>query len=256
MNSGKLDLILVNGCKAGRSLAIALAFILAASVDYRENAVSVLALAASALDMGAHAAEPTPWVQLKGEKPALSLDHTTLSAQHMDHFAFEHTNGSRSDWAISGSLALAQPNLVVMVTRRVQTETLRSSVVKDMDKFGELKQFPPRYRPAYYALTTRFGELRGVAFDVNADGIQKNCIGFHTPGASKLFVRGFFCSKDPSQSLAKNVACLVENIRYVSQADEEAVKANLVPADVKECGATALDGKNDSAAGKPAKDVL
>ena len=256
MDPGKLDPIRANRCKAGRSLAIAIAFILAASVDYRENAVSVLGLAASALDMGAHAAEPSPWVQLKGEKPALSLDQTTLSGQPMDHFAFEHTNGSRSDWAISGSLALAQPNLVVMVTRRVQPETVRSSVVKDMEKFGELKHFPPRYRPAYYALTTRFGELRGVAFDVNADGIQKHCIGFHTPGASKLFVRGFFCSKDPAQSLAKNVACLVDHIRYVSQADEEVIKANLAPANVKECGATALDGKNDGAAEKPAKDVL
>ena len=256
MDSGKLDSIRANRCKAGRSWAIAIAFILAASVDFSKSAVSVLGLAASALDMGAHAAEPSPWVQLKGEKPALSLDQTILSGQPMDHFAFEHTNGSRSDWAISGSLALAQPNLVVMVTRQVQPETVRSSVVKDMERFGELKHFPPRYRPAYYVLTTRFGELRGVAFDVKADGIQKHCIGFHTPGASKLFVRGFFCSNDPVQSLAKNVACLVENIRYVSQADEEVIKANLAPANVKECGAAALDGKNDGAAEKPAKDVL
>jgi len=254
MNPRKPDR--ANRRKAGRSLAIAVAFILAASAGYRENAVSVLGLAASALDIGAHAAEPNPWVQLKGEKPALSLDQTTLSGQPMDHLAFEHPNGSRSDWAISGSLALAQPNLVLMVTRRVQPVAVRSSVVKDMEQFGELKHFPQRYRPAFYALATRFGELRGVAFDVNADGIQKHCIGFHTPGASKLFVRGFFCSKDPVQSLAKDVACLVDHIRYVSQADEEAIKANLTPANVKECGATALDGKNDGAAEKPAKDVL
>ena len=254
MNSGKPGR--ANRRKAGRSLAIAAAYILAASADHRENAVSVLGLAASALDMSAHAAEPNPWVQLKGEKPALSLDQTTLSGQLMDHLAFEHPNGSRSDWAMSGSLALAQPNLVVMVTRRVQPVAVRSSVVRDMEQFGELKHFPQRYRPAYYALATRFGELRGVAFDVNADGIQKHCIGFHTPGASKLFVRGFFCSNDPAQSLANDVACLVDRIRYVSPTDEEVIKANLAPANVKECGATALDGKNDGAAEKPAKDVL
>ena len=252
MSSGKPDR--ANRRKAGRSLAIAAAFILAASVNYRESVVSVLGLAASALDMGAHAAEPNPWIQLKGDKPALSLDQTTLSGHPMDHLAFEHPNGSRSDWAIAGSLAVAQPNLVVMVTRRVQPVAVRSSVVKDMEQFGELKHFPQRYRPAFYALATRFGELRGVAFDVNADGIQKHCIGFHTPGASKLFVRGFFCSND-SANLAKDVACLVDHIRYVSQADEEAIKANLAPANAKECGATALDGKNDGAE-KPPKDVL
>ena len=254
MSSGKPDC--ANRRKAGRSLAVAAAFILAASVDYRESVVSVLGLAASALDMSAHAAESNPWVQLKGEKPALSLDQTTLSGQPMDDLAFEHPNGSRSDWAISGSLALAQPNLVVMVTRRVQPVAVRSSVVKDMQQFGELKHFPQSYRPPFYVLATRFGELRGVAFDVNADGIQKHCIGFHTPGASKLFVRGFFCSKDPAQGLANDVACLVNHIRYVSQADEEAIKANLAPTNAKECGATALDGKNDGAAEKPAKDVL
>jgi hypothetical protein len=96
----------------------------------------------------------------------------------------------------------------------------------------------------------------GVAFDVNADGIQKHCIGFHTPEASKLFVKGFLCSKDQAQSLAKNVACQVDRIRYVSPADEEVIKANPAPANVKECGATALDGKNDGASDKPEKDVL
>lgn len=256
MNSRKLNPISANRSNSGRSLAITAVFILAVSVGYRENAISVLGLAASALSTSAHAAEPSPWVLLKGEKPALSLDQTALSGQPMDHFEYEHTNGSRSDWAISGSLALAQPNLVVMVTRRVQPETVRSSVVKDMEDFGELKLVPHRYRPVYYALTTRFGELRGVAFDVNADGIEKHCIGFHTPEASKLFIKGFSCSKDEAPSLAKNVACLVDHIRYVRPADEEAIKANLAPANVKECGATALDGKNDGASEKSAKDVL
>jgi hypothetical protein len=243
MKARKLDPTRAKRCRAGRSSAIVTALILAGS-------------AASVLEMGAHAAEPSPWVQLKGEKSALSLDQTTLSGQPMDHFAFEHSNGSRSDWAISGSQAVAQPNLVVMVARRVKPETVRSSVVRDMEQFRELKHFPPRFRPAFYALTTRFGELRGVAFDVNADGIQKHCIGFHTPGASKLFVRGFFCSRDPAQSSAGNVACLVDHIRYVSQADEELIRTDLAPANVKQCGATALDGRTDGAAEKPAKDVL
>jgi hypothetical protein len=254
MNSGKPDR--ASRRKTGRSLAIAVAIVLAASVDHRENVVSVLGLAASAFDIGAHAAEASPWIQLKGEKPALSLDQTAFSGQQTDHHAYEHTNGSRSDWATSGSVAVAQPNLVVMIVRRVQPQAVRSSVVKDMEYFGELKHFPQRYRPAYYALTTRFGELRGIAFDVNADGIQKYCFGFHTPGTSKLFVRGSFCSKDAAQSLAKNVACLVDRIRYVNPAVEEAIKANLAPADVKDCDATALDGKNDGAAEKLAKDVL
>src|SRR3990170_3643076 len=160
MKASKLDPTRAKRCRAARFSAIVTALVLAAS-------------AASVLDMGAHAAEPSPWIQRKGEKPALSLDQTTLSGQAMDHFAYEHTNGSKSDWAISGSMALAQPNLVVMIVRRVQSRAVRSSVIKDMEYFGELKHFPPRYRPAYYALTTRFGELRGVAFDVNADGIQK-----------------------------------------------------------------------------------
>lgn len=254
MSSGKLNS--ANRPKAGRSVAIVAALVLVASAESRENAFSVLGLAASALDMGAHAAEASPWIRLKGEKPALSLDQTTFAGRPMDHFAYEHTNGSRSDWAISGSLALAQPNLVVMIVRRVQPHAVRSSVIKDMQYFGELKHFPPRYRSAYYALTTRFGELRGVAFDVNADGIQKHCIGFHTPGASKLFVRGFFCSKDPAQSLPKNAACLVHHIRYVSQADEEAIKTVLAPANDKDCDAIPLDGRNDGVAEKPAKDVL
>ena len=256
MNSRKRARIFANRSNSGRSLAVVAAFIFAASVGYRENAISVLDLFASALGTSAHAAEPSPWVLLKGEKPALSLDQTALSGQPMDHFEYEHTNGSRSDWAISGSMALAQPNLVVMVTRRVQPETVRSSVVKDMEDFGELKLVPHRYRPVYYALTTRFGELRGVAFDVNADGIEKHCIGFHTPDATKLFIKGFSCSKDEARSLAKNVACLVDHIRYVRPADEEAIKADLAPANIKECGATALDGNHDDASEKYAKDAL
>jgi hypothetical protein len=246
----KLETIGVTRRKFGRSLAIAIFLFWAPLVDCPESIIS------SALDMGAHAAEPSPWVQLKGKKPALSLDQTVLSGQPMDHLEYEHINGSRSDWAISGSLALAQPNLIVMVTRRVQPEAGRSSVVKDMEDFGELKLVPHSYRPVYYVLITRFGELRGIAFDVNADGMQKHCIGFHTPEVSKLFVRGFFCSADRTQSLAKNVACLVDHIRYASRADEEVMRADLGPANAKECGAAALDGKNDGASEKPAKDVL
>ena len=47
MSSGKPDR--ANRRKAGRSLAVAAAFILAASVDYRESVVSVLGLAATRL---------------------------------------------------------------------------------------------------------------------------------------------------------------------------------------------------------------
>jgi hypothetical protein len=90
--------------------------------------------------------------------------------------------------------------------------------------------------------------------DVNADGIQKHCIGFHTPETSKLFIKGFSCVRDQTPGLAKSVACLVDHIRYVSRADEEAI--NLAPANTRECGATALDGKNDGGSEKPAKDSL
>jgi hypothetical protein len=111
------------------------------------------------------------------------------------------------------------------------------------------------YRPMYYALATRLGELRGVIFDVNADGVQKHCVGFHKPVSNKVFVKGFVCSRDPADVTPQNAACLVDRIRFVRPADEAALKSSLAPGESRNCGATLLDPQND-ASEKTAKDTL
>jgi len=51
----------------------------------------------------ASAAEPSPWVHLSGEKPALSLDQTPFAGQPAENNAYAHTDGSRTDWVPAGS---------------------------------------------------------------------------------------------------------------------------------------------------------
>ena len=97
------------------------------------------------------------------------------------------------------------------------------------------------YRPTYYALNTRFGELRGIRFDVSADGIRKYCVGFHKPISNLVLVKGFVCAPDPADAAPQWVACLIDRIRFVHSADEEAMKASLEPDEAKDCGVTALD---------------
>jgi hypothetical protein len=47
----------------------------------------------------------------------------------------------------------------------------------------------------------------------------------------------FSINTDPPQ----RVACLVDQIRFINPADEQAMQASLEPNEAKECGATTLD---------------
>jgi hypothetical protein len=203
----------------------------------------------------ASAAE-SAWVHLSGEKPALSLAQTSFSGQPTETNSYGHPDGSRTDWVQSGSLALSEPNITVLIARQTQPKPIRYSVVRNLEDLSELKLVQHHYRPMYYAMDTRFGELRGVIFDVNADGVQKRCVGFHKPVSNKIFVKGFVCSRDQAEATPQKVACLIDRIHFSSAADDETVKASLADGEVRECGAVLLDPKSDAAADKSTKESL
>ena len=201
-----------------------------------------------------HAADPSPWVKLS-DGPALSLDKTMFVGQVNKFSSYLHNNGSRSDWAISGSFALPGPNMTIFIVRQEQPEPITYSLLRNLEEFSELKFAPHRYRGSFYNMTTKFGELRAVPFVVSGDGVQKYCVGFHKPESDKVFVKGFVCARDEASSTPQSVACLIDQIQYVLPADNDAVKARLNSPEIRECGATALNSKPDSEA-KPTKETL
>jgi hypothetical protein len=78
-------------------------------------------------------------------------------------------------------------------------------------------------------------------FDVAADGIRKYCVGFHKPVSNLVLVKGYACAQDAAEATPQRVACQIDQIRFVSPADEAAMKASLAPDEAEGCGATALD---------------
>jgi hypothetical protein len=187
------------------------------------------------------AAAPDAWVELQGEKPALSLDQTSFAGQPTQGAVYVHRDGSRNDWIRSGGLPLASPNITFSIVRQHRAKPLIWNVIRNLESIDELRMVQHSYRPVYYALSTRFGELRGVQFDVTADGVRKYCVGFHKPLSNLVFAKGFVCAPDSVDATPERVACLIDRIRLATPADEEAMKASLEPDEARPCGATALD---------------
>jgi hypothetical protein len=203
--------------------------------------------------LGIKAAGSDAWVEVKNEKPALSLDRTSFAGQPTKAATYVHKDGSRNDWIKAGALLLTSPNVNVSIVRQTVAKPLTYTVVRNLEDIAELGMVWHSYRPTYYALNTRFGELRGVMFDVAVDGIRKYCVGFHKPVNNLVFVKGFVCAPDAAEATPQRVACLIDQIRFVSPADEDLMKASLEPNEAKACGATALDPRSSA---KNSKDSL
>jgi hypothetical protein len=197
-----------------------------------------------------HASTPDAWVELKNEKAALSLDKTSFAGQPADALTYVHPDGSRNDWINSGGFPLKSPNMSFSIVRQTRAKPLTFSLVRNLEGINALRLVRHTYRPGYYVLNTRFGELRGVRFDVNADGVRKYCVGFHKPVSNLVFVKGFVCSPEFSDADPVRVACLVDKIHFIQPADEAAMNASLETGEAKECGAMALDSKSVAANSK------
>ena len=156
---------------------------------------------------------------------------------------------------VGAGSALPATDMSIMITRFTRARQVTNTVVKTLQEFSELGNVHPKFQAKYYALVTRLGELRAVSFDVNADGIAKRCLGFHTPGGNAVFVKGYVCAGDQAAVAPQYVACLVDRVRFVRQADEDALKTILDHSESRECSATLLDPKKD-ASENSAKDTL
>lgn len=200
------------------------------------------------LSTRAQAAGPDAWVELIDQKPALSLDRTSFAGQAVKITTYVHSDGSRNDWISAGTFPLASPNITFSIVRQTKAKPLTYSVIRNLEDISELRMVRHQYRPTYYALNTRFGELRGVKFDVSADGTRKYCVGFHKPISNMVFVKGFACAPDAADVTPQRVACLVDQIRFINPADEQAMQASLEPDEARECGATALDSTSGQGA--------
>jgi hypothetical protein len=203
--------------------------------------------------LGTKAAGPDAWVEAKNAKPALSLEQTPFAGQPVKVTTYVHTDGSRNDWIKAGAMLLASPNVTFSIVRQTVAKPLTYTVVRNLEDIPELGMVWHSYRPTYYALNTRFGELRGVMFDVAADGIRKYCVGFHKPVGNLVFVKGYVCAPHAAEATPQRVACLIDQIRFVDTKDEETIKASLEPDEARECGATALDPSSNA---KNSKDQL
>jgi hypothetical protein len=181
------------------------------------------------------------WVELKNEMPALSLDRTPFAGQPAKAVSYRHTDGSRNDWIKAGAMLLAPPNVNFSIIRQTEPKPLTYTGVRNLEDIAELGTVGHSYRSIDYALNTRFGALTGVMFDVAGDGIRKYCLGFHKPVSTLVFVKGFVCAKDAGDVTPQRVACLIDQIRFASPADEAALKASLEPDEAKPCGATTID---------------
>lgn len=186
------------------------------------------------------AGTPEAWIEIKNEKAALSLEKTSFAGQQTDALTYVHQDGSRNDWIRAGSFPLNSPNLTFSIVRQTKAKPLTFSLIRNLEDITDLRLVRHTYRPGYYALNTRLGELRGVRFDVNADGIRKYCLGFHKPVSNLVFVKGYVCSPEFSDTDPVRVACLLNQIHFIRPTDETALIASIEPDEAKQCGATAL----------------
>jgi hypothetical protein len=192
------------------------------------------------------AAGPGAWIELKNEAPALSLDRTPFAGQPAKATSYLHNDGSRNDWIKAGAMLFASPNVNFSIIRQAEAKPLTSTGVKNLEDIAELGTVWHSYRSTYYTLNTRFGELTGVMFDVAADGIRKYCLGFHKPVSNLILVKGYVCAPNAADATPQRVACLIDQIRFASPADEAALTASLAPDEAKPCGATAIDPSSNA----------
>lgn len=189
---------------------------------------------------GADAAEANGWSKVQHAQPALTLDRHPFQRELNGRTSYVHSDGSQSDWLIAGSLAQDAPNITLFITRQTKPEPIRYSLIRNLEEFSDLKLVPHHYKTSYYVLTTRFGDLRGVPFEVNADGVTKFCVGFHKPESNRVFLKGFACSTSQSEATPAKLACIVDQIRYSKPEDDLNMRASLAEGEAKACGAELL----------------
>jgi hypothetical protein len=234
--------------EAGRRMRVAVmaaVLLLALAVIVQQTAPWDFAGASRAMSTAGNATEPGSWTYLKEQKPAFSLEQTAFSGAPTAHSAYARTDGTRTDWVGAGSLAMAAPDVSIMVTRFAGPTPVRGSVVETLRDFSELRLAEPQFHAMHYALATRLGALLAVTFDVSADGMPKHCVGFRTPGRITLFVEGFVCARDAAAVTPQNAACLIDRIRLVRSADREVVKASPATGESNGCGATTVDSRSE-----------
>ena len=180
-------------------------------------------------------------VELQGVAPALTLEHTAFAGKPSDYHSFARPDISRTDWIQSGSMSTRDANLTVMIQRRSADMTVRRGIVEELNELTAIKSAQVTYRSRFYELTTKYGALRAVVFDVAADGIRKYCTGFHAPGTGKLYVKGFVCSTNQDEASPQMAACTIDKIRFRRDQDEAEAKALAGAAQAKDCGASLLD---------------
>jgi hypothetical protein len=190
-------------------------------------------------------AQQSDWVLLKDAPPSVKLERAPWDTQSPQHLSHVHPDGSRGDWAFYGSLAEAAPNLAINIIRWARPQSTRTALTDSIGNIHDIKSRPRQFGSDYYALTTRFGELRAVSFMVLADGVQKSCLGFHRTGTSKLSLRGYYCSPEDARVDPNMVACLIDALRYVRAVDEEALAAIVGKAERTECAAAPIGGSRE-----------
>jgi hypothetical protein len=85
---------------------------------------------------------------------------------------------------------------------RIPTGTspaVRKNIVDALEGFSVLKLAEHKFSQEYYTLTTRFGDLRAVRFEIVSDGVSKTCVGFHKPESGPIYIKGYACSRDPAE---------------------------------------------------------
>jgi hypothetical protein len=187
------------------------------------------------------------WTALKDAPPGLKLTLNAETVQGSFQGSSQHRDGSRFHWAYYGAFALTTSNATFSVSQQVHPPAVRPSVVTALEMFNVLKSADHKFSQEYYTLTTRFGDLRAVRFEVASDGVSKTCIGFHKPESGPIYIKGYACSRDPSEVSPLKVACLLEHLRLADVAEHNASLTILYP-EVRPCGATPIQSPDGATA--------
>lgn len=190
-------------------------------------------------------AEKGEWFRVKEREPVLAVEAPLFAGRHQQQAGHATSDGGRSNWVTIGTIADAEPFAALNITRRTTPHTLHKSLIENLnEQLPMLRSAQRNFGGNYYLLKTKYGEHRGVNLMVNADGVRKYCLGFHTTGRRQLSLMGIVCSQESTDVTPDAVACLLNTMRYTRQKDEQALRQLLDPVRGTECGATALGQNN------------
>lgn len=107
-------------------------------------------------------------------------------------------------------------------------QTLTRDFNREIAELGALSRRRMAYPPVFYDLRTRFGDVRGAEFTIDADGRTKLCIAYLSRfDTQAIYVKGWYCEANGARPSFSAVACVLDKLKLAKplqrdQADAQA----------------------------------